>query len=340
MVRGVMQLLGWMAAGWLVASGAVAQGPSAPSAPAAAPYVGLREVVLPDNLEPAGIRTWLWYPTRVPPQPWMANAYLVSTRNDAVPVPGRRPLVVLSHGSFGYVFGLHHIAEYLVRHGHVVATPAHPRDNNSDSSGTYTDMQLVGRSRHIARTIDGVLRDPVVGPLVDESKIAMVGFSAGGFTALTVLGAVPDFARLEEYCQGQRDDGVNCTGGFKGKVRILRPDWRQTPDPRVKAAVLLAPGSGFMFPRATLRAITRPVLIYRAAQDSAIRHPFSEEWIAENLGRKPEYHVVPGEHLVFLAPCPPGRNDEICRDKPPLNRRDVHATINAGMVDFFQRTLK
>src|SRR5262245_28605593 len=168
----------------MLALPAVAQ--TQPKAAAPTPtYVGLREVVLPDPLEPDGIRTWLWYPTRVPPVAWMANIYLVSTRTDAAPVPGRKPLIVLSHGSFGYVFGLHHFAEYLATHGYIVATPMHPRDNNADSSGTHSDLQLVGRSRHIARTIDGVLRDPVVGPLVDEQKVGMIGFSAGGFTGLT-----------------------------------------------------------------------------------------------------------------------------------------------------------
>lgn len=317
---------------------ALAQGK--PPQPPGLAHVGLREVVYPDDQEPAGIRTWLWYPTRAQPEPWMANAYLVQTRKDAAPIPGPKPLVVLSHGSFGYVFGLHHFAEYLAARGYVVATPMHPHDNNADSTGTYSDLQLVGRSRHIARVIDGVLRDPVMAPLVDPRRIGMAGFSAGGFTALTVLGAVPDFSRLTEYCQGNPDDGVACSGGLEGKVRIERPDWRQTPDPRVKAAVLMAPGLGFMFSRKTLQSVTRPVLIYRAANDQAIRHPFSEEWIAEALGRKPEYHVVPGPHLIFLAPCAPGRADEICRDPPGIDREAVHATINAGMLDFFGRTLR
>lgn len=307
---------------------------------AAVANVGLRETVFPDPLEPNGIRTWLWYPTRAEPEAWIANAYLVSTRSNAAPLPGRKPLVVLSHGSFGYVFGLHHYAEYLAARGYIVATPMHPRDNHADGSGTYSDLALVGRSRHIARTIDGVLADPVLGPLVDAERIGMAGFSAGAFTALTVLGAVPDFSRIAEYCEGNRDDGIVCAGGLKGAVRIERPDWQQTPDPRVKAAVLMAPGIGFTFPRRTLRAITRPVLLYRAANDSAVRHPYSEEWIAENLGRPPEYHVVPGDHLVFLAPCPPGRTADICSDAPGIDRHAVHAAIKAGMADFFARTLR
>ncbi|TWT10772.1 hypothetical protein [Reyranella sp. CPCC 100927] len=302
--------------------------------------VGLREVVYPDEFEPAGIPTLLWYPTQAQPVPWSTGTFIINTRKDAAPAPGRRPLVVLSHGSYGEPYPLHDYAEYLAARGYVVATPKHPRDNNADSSGTYSDLQLVGRSRHIARVIDGVLQDPVFGPLVDQQKIGMIGFSAGGFTALTVLGAVPDFARLAEYCQGQSDDGAACAGGLKGKVRIERPDWRQTPDPRVKAAVIMAPGYGFMFSRKTLQEVTRPVLIYRAANDSTIRHPYSEEWIAENLGRKPEYHVVPGEHLTFFSPCVPERvTHDICREAPGVDRRAIHDEINASILDFFERTL-
>lgn len=304
-------------------------------------HVGLREVVYPDALEPAGIPTRLWYPTQAQPVPWVYNGvFPITARKDAAPLAGRRGLIILSHGSYGEPYMLYDYPEYLAARGYIVATPKHPRDNNADSSGTGSDLQLVGRSRHIARVIDGVLRDPVFGPLIDPQKIGMIGFSAGGFTALAVLGAVPDFARLTEYCQGQRDDGIACSGGLEGKVRIERPDWRQTPDPRVKAAVIMAPGYGFMFSRKTLQEVTRPLLIYRAANDSAIRHPFSEEWIAENLGRKPEYHVVPGEHLTFLSPCAPDTTADVCRDPPGVDRRAVHGEINAGMLDFFERTLR
>lgn len=338
-IRGALLLLILQATPVAVAH---AQGQPRPApAPASAPtYVGLRDVTFPDEFEPQGIQTYLWYPTRAAPEPWMANAYLIQTRANAVPIPGRKPLIVISHGSFGDPFGMHHYAELLAANGYVVAMVRHPRDNNADSSGTYTDLQLVGRSRHIARVIDGVLRDPVIGPLVDDQKIGFLGFSAGGFTGMTVLGAAPDFSRLTEYCQGNPDDSVVCSAGIKGKLRVERPDWRQTPDPRVKVAILMAPALGFVFPRKTLKAITNPVLMFRAENDTDVRHPFSEEWIAEALGRKPEYHVVPGPHLVFLAPCPPGRNDEICRNPPGIDRRAVLATINAEILDFLGRTLR
>ncbi len=310
--------------------------------PSKVPFkVGMREAVYKDELEPAGIRTQVWYPTQLAPEPWNVHGiYEINARKDAAPVPGRRPLVVISHGSFGDPFGMHDLAEYLAARGYIVATLRHPRDNNEDSSGTHSDLQLVGRSRHVARVIDGVLADPVFGALVDRDKIGMIGFSAGGFTALTVLGAEPDFKRLTEYCQSNPDDGIACSGGLEGKVRIERPDWKQTPDARVKAAVIMAPGLGFMFSRKTLQTVTKPVLIYRAASDSAIRHPFSEEWIAENLGRKPEYQVVPGEHLIFLAACDYGVVADICRDKPGIDRRAIHAEISAGVLDFFERSLR
>jgi predicted dienelactone hydrolase len=294
--------------------------------------------MLPDELEPKGIQTYLWYPTRMQPEPWGPNnPYLILARPGATPIPGRRPLIVISHGASGDPLGLHHFAEFLVMNGYIVAMPRHPHDNNMDSSDTDTDRQIVGRSRHIARVIDGALRDEVVGPLIDQDRIGMLGFSAGAFTALTVLGAVPDFDRLVEYCQGNPADD-SCSGKFKGKDRTERPDWHQTPDPRVKVAVIMAFGGGFLFPRSTLRKITTPVLMFRAENDEY--SPFNEEWLEEAMGRKPEYHLVPGPHLIFLAPCPPGRNDEICRNPPGIDRRAVLASIEAEMLDFLQRTLR
>lgn len=301
---------------------------------------GYVERVYPDPPSTERIKTLVWYPSSTAAKDSGQDPYRIFAQPGGVPIPGRRPLIVVSHGSFGYVFSLHHVAEYFAERGYIVATVIHPRDNNADSSGFGADVSLLGRSRHVARLIDGLLADPAIGPRIDPRRIGLVGFSAGGITALTLAGAAPDFSRITSYCAENADDGSTCRGGLNGTVRIENPALRITPDSRVRAAVLLAPAWGFMFPRETLAKVTMPLLIFRGANDNDVREPFSAEWIGRNVATPSPPIVVPGPHLVFLAPCKPGVSADMCADAPGFDRRPVHERILSESLRFFQRTLR
>jgi predicted dienelactone hydrolase len=52
--------------------------------------------------------------------------------------------------------------------------------------------------------------------------------------------------------------------------------------------------------------------------------------------------TVPGDHFVFLAPCPESLAEAFptaCEDPPGVERAAVHRQIAAELVDFFDRTL-
>jgi len=265
----------------------------------------------------------------------------LAAQRGAMPTAGRHPLVVLSHGTGGTRLGHHDSLAALARAGIVAAAVEHPRDNFRDHSGLGTDRQLYGRAADITAVIDGILADPRLGPLVDPGRIGVAGFSAGGYTALTVVGARPDPAAFATYCQANATDTLFCRG------RSGPPPFSPQPpvmhDARVRAAFVMAPGFGFLFDRAGLAPVGVPVRLYRAENDELLRHPWHAQRIADNLSRPAEYEVVAGAgHYVFLVPCAPviaAENPALCTDPPGVDRVAVHRRLNDDMVGFFGRTL-
>jgi predicted dienelactone hydrolase len=123
-----------------------------------------------------------------------------------------------------------------------------------------------------------------------------------------------------------------------------RPDLQPIADPRVKAAVVMAPALDYLFDAPGLAPVRAPIRIYQAGADELLPEPWHAERLRRLLPTAPEFEVVPGAgHFVFLAPCseafarmvPPA-----CTDPPGVDRVAVHARLNAEIVDFFRRTLR
>ena len=182
-----------------------------------------------------------------------------------------------------------------------------------------------------------------MGPLVDAQRIGMAGFSAGGYTALLIAGAVPDFSLRDAYRKAVPNDPLRRRADAAAARQRRKPDLKFVADPRVKAIFLMAPALGYLFDGAGLSKVSIPVRIYRPTADEILAHPWNAERIAQMLPKPPEYETIKGAgHYVFLAPCPPilaARLGEYCKDPPGIDRAALHARINADMVDFFRRSL-
>ena len=71
-----------------------------------------------------------------------------------------------------------------------------------------------------------------------------------------------------------------------------------------------------------------------------MRAATGEEHLLKLLPRPPEYVVIPGgDHNVFVAPCGPGMRGPACADAKGVDRVAIHRTMNAEILDFFDRTL-
>ncbi len=306
---------------------------------------GFRTLSADDPIGGEPIAMTLWYPSAGPEGRGERGPFIVPATRDAAPKPGRYRFVVISHGTGGNWAGHRGLAIHLVRSGFIVATLDHPKDRFGDTSGYGTDIQFVGRSRHVARVIDASLGHAGLGPLIDRERIGAVGYSAGGYTVLTAIGGTPQLTRRPAFCDAMGAAAPRLECNLHRNVRILHPDWRVTHDPRIKAAVAMAPALGFLFERDDLKNVRVPLRIYRAERDEVVRHPYNEEIVVNALPTRPEYIVIPGAtHFVFMTPCdqmvrPGVLPPELCRDPPGIDRAAIHRRLNAEIVEFFDRTL-
>ncbi len=124
---------------------------------------------------------------------------------DAVPGPGRHPLVAFSHGFAGHRRQTTHFCTHLASHGYVVVSVDHTGNTLEDMLKLVLAIQAGGappepdavlgsivqdRPVDVSFTLDRVL-DGTAGDLadhVDAQRIGVTGHSFGGWTTLQVTG--------------------------------------------------------------------------------------------------------------------------------------------------------
>ncbi|MFY7905505.1 MAG: alpha/beta hydrolase family protein [Burkholderiaceae bacterium] len=272
----------------------------------------------------------------------------------AVESPGKRPLVVLSHGSGGNPWQLSDLAKRLVQAGFVVAAPFHPGDNNRDHDHstltTWTNWQM--RPTHLTAAIDAMARSGRWQVRTD--KVGVYGMSAGGHTALAMAGGKWSADNLRRHCnQHIRLDFKICTEGhghLKGdwldNVRIVRAlasinyRMRDTTvyghaDPRVAAVVAEVPALA-EFDMATLVSSNRAIGVVQALADQFIPPDLHSGALLRACRHCVELASVPGAgHLSLLSPPVP---PEASTDAPGFDRRVV-VDVQLKVVAFFVRHL-
>jgi predicted dienelactone hydrolase len=303
---------------------------------------GFVDLTLIDPVEGGPMPAIVVYPSKSGAETTRLGPFTISAGREAPPAPGPYPLIVFSHGTGGSNLGHHDSLTAFARAGIMAAAVQHPRDNYLDDSGFATDLQLIGRPHHIVALIDGLLSHSTLGPLIDQGRIGMVGHSAGGYTALLIAGAIPNFALAKSYREAVPQDPYRQRADAVASQR-RKPGLQYIADPRVGAIVLLAPALGYAFDRDALAKVHVPVRIYRPAADEMLPHPWHAERIARSLPAAPEYQVLDrAGHFVFLAPCSwmlSWTAKQICADPPGVDRGAIHERLNIEMVTFFRQSL-
>ncbi|MCD5990774.1 MULTISPECIES: alpha/beta hydrolase family protein [Pseudomonas] len=302
--------------------------------------VGYHRLSFPDPLDSQPMQAIAFYPSTAVEQTSTIQGYTVDAALEAPIALGRFPLVLLSHGNTGTPLALHDLATSLARQGFVVVAVIHPGDNNLDHSRLGSVSNLYGRPLQISEAISTALLDPTLAPYIRADQVGVIGYSAGGETALILAGAEPDLQRLKTYCTKRPDDRDACKTG--GELLLDRDDLHAQADPRVGALMLMAPLT-LMFGRHTLADVHVPVLLYSGDGDELLAVDQNAEALARKLPQTPDYKLLAGAgHFVFMAPC----SDElratspvICNDREGVDREDIHRNLSAEAVRFFENAL-
>lgn len=302
--------------------------------------IGVEQVLATDPGHPP-VPVTILYPTTAKPRWTWFGIAAVKLASEG-PVDGERlPLVVISHGTAGTSMSHIDTMLALVEAGYVVAAPLHTGDNFQDDSKVGTPDWMVDRARQIARVNDFMLGSWQGRRNIDAGKVGLFGFSAGGTTGLIAIGGTPDMARIGPYC-AEKPEFV-CKLLKPQMATPLPPVSAWTHDPRIRAAVIVAPGFGFAFAPEGLSAAKVPVQLWAGDADVNVPLASNARVVRDLLPVTPEFHVVPrAGHFSFLPPCGPVAPllpPMLCTDPTGFERGPFQRRFNKAVVTFFNAHL-
>jgi predicted dienelactone hydrolase len=144
-----------------------------------------------------------------------------SATRDAGALAGDFPLVILSHGYPGNRFLMGHLGENLASKGYLVASIDHPQS-------TYDDPVYQGGQAFGSTLVNRPLDTAFVADALGARRMAIIGYSMGGYGALVAGGAGVSEAALTM----ERGAGI---GPYLARHR------QPVVDPRLKAIVPIGP---------------------------------------------------------------------------------------------------
>lgn len=287
-----------------------------------AAVVGCRAVAAPDAAQGVTLPVHVLYPAHGEARPLRLGPYTIDVAMDA-PIAGHGlPLVAISHGNSASPWVHRGLALALAGAGFAVVLVEHLGNSRSDNSAAGTPANLANRPRHVRLALDAA-----VAALGDAAvpRAAVVGHSIGGYTALAVAGGRP------MALPGETASGV-------GEPVAVEPD------PRVVAAVLLAPALPWLMGPGALAGVSVPLLVRTGARDD-VMPPFVVERVLAGLppGAALDTKAVPGAgHFSFQSPFPPALQSPAfppSQDPPGFDRAAYEGELAAEIIDFLRAHL-
>ncbi|CAI9006810.1 Dienelactone hydrolase [Pseudomonas chlororaphis] len=321
--------------------------------------VGFQTSILADSHNGRALEMVVWYPSATTAATQMIGDDVVFVGapavRDAPPAAGKHPLLVLSHGYRGNWSNQIWLASALAHRGYIVAALNHPGTTTHDLS-PQAAAQLWQRPVDLRRVIDRVTTQPEKFGSVANGRIAVVGHSLGGWTALEIAGARFDPDRFAQECKAHPQLS-SCTN--YGKIKpvstseskaALAADLR---DKRVTAVVALDLGFSRGLTDESLAALPVPALVIAAGAPS---HDLPAELESANLAKRlpsasSRYvEISDASHFSFLSVCKPGAevmleedvpgDGIICRDGDSARPREViQQQVAALIAEFLQSSI-
>ena len=263
-------------------------------------------------------------------------------------VPGEHPLLVFFHGTNGNTRSIAWLSAALATRGYIVVSANHPGSTSLDVSEESV-LQTWLQASDGSFLIDELLASSQFGPSIDVERIGSIGFSLGGYSALAIAGARLRIDELQAFCR-EAPEEATCElfpNALYGPSVKGEPQNRDVADPRIRAAVSLAPGFVPALDRMSLTAIDAPVLVIAGSADEMLPVARHARLLAGRLKRGEYAELSYASHFSFLGVCTEGARELLredgaeflCDDLGVERRAAVHARVIRYVESFLAHWL-
>lgn len=314
--------------------------------------VGFTDLQYIDENRSRELTLYIWYPTDETETVTLFEDNAVFRGFSAIenaPVSDSiYPLIVLSHGSGGNSANQGWLAVELARQGAIVVAMNHPGSTSRDSAPA-TNILTWNRPADVSFVLDSLLADEQFSASIDPDRIAIVGHSLGGYTALAVGGAELSLDKFIDYCDGF-SNSPDCMFFNRGGVDLTQVDRtmfeRSNRDERVKAIVSIDPAYARSFEADSLATLTDTLLI-APTSEKGTKNDLHVAKLAKELAPTHEFVELEGaQHFTFLPECKAAgyyvlmvleRGGELlCRKEEKKARAEYHNETAKIVIDFLK----
>jgi len=309
--------------------------------------VGVSTMAIPAKGDAPGFTATLWYPAA----PGVETRFGASRIRpgylgvaDGQPMlPSSVPLIVLTHGTGGSAQSLAWLATGLARRGALVVATDHPASSGGDPERASM-MQVWTQPNDVRHLLDTLL-DSAWGSRIDRQRIASVGFSLGGASAMLLAGARLDFERFPLFCKTHDDGACRAFARYfeSADAAFYARANADLSEQRLRAAVAIAPGFTEAFTAESLHAMPTPLLMVTGERDQQLPPQTHVHPMKQLLPANSEYREIgDAHHFSFLPLCGEGsiellaENSEefVCQELGSKSRPAIHAETLRAITEF------
>jgi predicted dienelactone hydrolase len=290
------------------------------------------------------LRVVLWYPAKAQagstPETYRASLPAESMEPVSFTVPGIAvrdapaagggyPLVIVSHGYSSQPEIMSWLTENLATKGYVVAGIAHDDPPITDRARSV--QVILRRAPDIAFVAQTLQQQLGAQHLIDPRRMALVGYSMGGYGALTAAGARLDPASaLAKMVPG----GLLAHYAGAGRDAVLVRD--------VRAVVAISPFGGAQAAWGSdgLQAVRSPLLLIAGNKDRTVDYASGARAMFAAATHAERYLLTfrEGGHAIGLNPVPQGMQERLWDQdwfEDPVWRKERITAINAHFITAF-----
>ena len=253
-------------------------------------------------------------------------------------------LAVMSHGASGSAPAYSWLAEYLARRGIVVLGVSHYGESwlyGAETVDPGAVTRLWARPGDCTFALTQLLMSADFTERINGARIAAIGHSSGGATAVALGGATFDPAALWSYCQSddaRPDRGCHYARQLEPLPAAPAEASMSYRDSRITAIVVMDPAAGPGYSAASLAQVRVPVLVIGSEDNDFLPFVQHAGRYAALLPKASLVTLHAGEgHFVYLNTCTAdlfANGVPLCVDREGVDREAVHARLAPKILAF------